>query len=97
MKRFHTLALQRRWTSQSEVLLRSLVGQVGWGAKSGRLQDGSLVLSRPGYPDLPWPFRPGQLVGARDVARIARLTGIEPDQLRPPQRDGYAHSRNALR
>ena len=39
------------------------------------------VLSRPGWPDFVFAFHTGDEIGPRMLARIARRTGLTPDDL----------------
>lgn len=51
----------------------------GWRVKR---QTGShKVLSRPGWPNVVFAFRDGEELGPRMLARIAKTTGLTPDDL----------------
>jgi predicted RNA binding protein YcfA (HicA-like mRNA interferase family) len=60
-------------------VLRALQ-QIGWTIK--RQSGGShRVLSRPGWPDYVFSFHDREEIGPRMLARIARHTGLHPDDL----------------
>ena len=53
--------------------------RLGWQQKR---QSGShRTLSREGWPDVVFAFHDGEEIGARMLARIARNTGLKPDDL----------------
>ena len=59
-------------------VLRALL-RIGW---SVRRQSGShRTLSRPGWPDLVFAFHDGEEIGPRMLARIARHSGLRPEDL----------------
>jgi predicted RNA binding protein YcfA (HicA-like mRNA interferase family) len=58
--------------------LRALY-RIGW---TLRRQSGShRILSRPDWPDYVFAFHDGEEIGPRMLARIARHTGLRPDDL----------------
>jgi predicted RNA binding protein YcfA (HicA-like mRNA interferase family) len=60
------------------VVLRAMQ-RIGWSPKR---QSGShLVLSRPDWPDYVFAFHDGEEIGPRMLARIAKRTGLRPDDL----------------
>jgi len=67
------------WPSvRARVLLQALL-RIGWQIKR---QSGShRTLSRTGYPDFVFAFHEGEEVGPRMVARMAKHTGLTPDDL----------------
>jgi len=61
------------------VVLGALLA-IGWQAK--RHASGShRVLARPGWPDFVFAFHDGEEIGPRMLARIARATGLRPEDL----------------
>ena len=59
-------------------VLRALL-RIGW---SVRRQSGShRTLARPGWPDLVFAFHDGEEIGPRMLARIARHSGLRPEDL----------------
>jgi predicted RNA binding protein YcfA (HicA-like mRNA interferase family) len=54
--------------------------RIGWQVKRSR--GGShKVLERPGYPDYVFSFHDGEEIGPRMLARIAKHTGLRPEDL----------------
>lgn len=67
------------WPSvKAKRLLAALFG-IGWKLKR---QSGShRTLSREGWPDVVFAFHDGEEVGPRMLARVAKLTGLTPQDL----------------
>ena len=67
------------WPSvRARGLLQALLG-IGWRVKR---QVGSYrVLQREGWPDVVFAFHDGEEIGPRMLARVARHTGLTPDDL----------------
>ncbi|HEX5123338.1 MAG TPA: type II toxin-antitoxin system HicA family toxin [Rhodanobacteraceae bacterium] len=67
------------WPSvRARVLLQALL-RMGWTIKR---QSGShRVLGRTGFPDYVFPFHDSEEVGPRMLARVAKHTGLTPDDL----------------
>jgi len=60
------------------MVLKALV-RIGWTLKR---QSGShRVLSRPGWPDYVFGFHSDEEIGPRMLARIAKNTGLRPEDL----------------
>lgn len=53
--------------------------RIGWQIK--RESGSHRVLSRTGWPDVVFAFHDGEEIGPRMLARIARQTGLSPDDL----------------
>ena len=68
------------WRSvKSKALLAALLWR-GW--KIERRKSGShLVLSRPGWREFVFAFHAGEEIGPRMLARIAKHTGLRPEDL----------------
>lgn len=68
------------WRSvKAKQLLRALLG-IGWSIK--RQTGGShRILERAGWPDVVFAFHDGDEVGPRMLARVAKKTGLAPDDL----------------
>ncbi|MGD1030483.1 MAG: type II toxin-antitoxin system HicA family toxin [Opitutaceae bacterium] len=63
---------------KAKVVLASLI-RIGWRVKR---QTGShRVLERPGFPDYVFAFHDGDEIGPRMLARVARHTGLRPEDL----------------
>lgn len=64
---------------KARVLLRALL-RIGWRLK--RESGGShRVLEREGWPDVVLAFHDGDEVGPRMLARVAKRTGLRPEDL----------------
>jgi len=68
-----------QWRSiKAKRLLASLL-RIGWSIKR---QDGShKTLERPGYPDYVYAFHDGDEIGPIMLAKVAKHTGLTPDDL----------------
>jgi predicted RNA binding protein YcfA (HicA-like mRNA interferase family) len=53
--------------------------RIGWTVK--RTAGSHCVLARPGWPDFVFAFHDEEEIGPRMLARIARLTGLIPEDL----------------
>jgi len=53
--------------------------RIGWIVK--RTTGSHRVLARPGWPDVVFAFHDGDEIGPRMLARIARRTGLSPEDL----------------
>ncbi len=67
------------WRStQAKRVLAALL-RTGWSIKR---QTGShRVLSRPGWPDVVFAFHESEEIGPRMLARVAKHTGLRPEDL----------------
>jgi predicted RNA binding protein YcfA (HicA-like mRNA interferase family) len=69
------------WPSSKARAVLSAPFRVGWTLK--REASGShRVLAREGWPDFVFAFPEGEEIGPRMLARIARRTGLRPQDLR---------------
>jgi predicted RNA binding protein YcfA (HicA-like mRNA interferase family) len=59
-------------------VLRAL-RRMGWVTK--RQAGSHRILSRPGWPDFVFAFHEGEEIGPRLLARIAKHTGLQPQDL----------------
>jgi len=67
------------WPAVKARRLLAALHRIGWTVKR---QSGShKTLERAGYPDVVFAFHDGDEVGPRMLARIARHTGLTPDDL----------------
>jgi len=53
--------------------------RIGWTAK--RSAGSHVTLGREGWPDYVWAFHDNEEIGPRMLARIARHTGLRPEDL----------------
>jgi predicted RNA binding protein YcfA (HicA-like mRNA interferase family) len=68
-----------RWPASKAKRVLAALLRIGWTVKR---QIGShRVLQRHGYSDVVFAFHDGDEIGLRMLARIARKTGLEPDDL----------------
>lgn len=68
-----------QWPSVKAKRLLSALLRMGWQIKR---QSGShRTLSREGWPDVVFAFHDGEEIGPRMLARIAKPTGLRPEDL----------------
>jgi predicted RNA binding protein YcfA (HicA-like mRNA interferase family) len=68
-----------RWPSAKAQRVLAALLRIGWTVKR---QSGShRTLHRPGWPDLVFAFHDGDEIGPRMLARIAKQSGLTPDDL----------------
>jgi len=69
-----------RWPPRKARLVLTALTRIGWRIK--RRGKGSYrLLERPGWPDDTFAFHAGEEIGPRMMARIARGTGLTPEDL----------------
>ena len=69
-----------QWGSRKARLVLAALLRIGWQIK--RQSGGShRVLARDGWPDFVFAFHDGEEIGPRMLSRIARRTGLTPDDL----------------
>lgn len=67
------------WRSVRARRLLAALQRIGWSVKR---QSGShRVLERPGWPDYVFAFHDSEEIGPKMLARIAKHTGLTPDDL----------------
>jgi len=67
------------WLSTRARRVLAALIRIGWTVKR---QSGShRTLSRLGWPDFVFAFHDGEEIGPRMLARMAKRTGLEPDNL----------------
>jgi predicted RNA binding protein YcfA (HicA-like mRNA interferase family) len=67
------------WPSTRARAVLAALLRIGWKVKR---QTGShRVLARTGYPDLVFAFHDGEEIGPRMLARIAKYSGLRPEDL----------------
>jgi predicted RNA binding protein YcfA (HicA-like mRNA interferase family) len=69
-----------QWGSAKARRVHAALLQMGWSVQ--RVAGGAhRILSRPGWPDFVFGFHDGEEIGPRMLARIARRTGLTPEDL----------------
>jgi predicted RNA binding protein YcfA (HicA-like mRNA interferase family) len=67
------------WPSSKARRVLAALFRIGWTLKR---QSGShKTLARPGWPDVVFAFDDGEEIGPRMLARIAKRTGLKPEDL----------------
>lgn len=67
------------WSSTKAARVLAALKRIGWTVKR---QTGShKTLARPGYPNYVFSFHDGDEIGPKMLARIAKHTGLTPDDL----------------
>jgi predicted RNA binding protein YcfA (HicA-like mRNA interferase family) len=68
-----------QWPSTRAGRVLSALLRIGWSIKR---QSGShRTLQRPGWPDVVFAFHESEEIGPRMLARIAKQTGLKPEDL----------------
>jgi len=69
-----------QWPSTKARLVLAALLRIGWSVKR---QSGTShrVLDRPGWPDFVFAFHDREEIGPRMLARIAKRTGLTPEDL----------------
>lgn len=68
-----------QWSSHKAKRVLAALLRIGWQIK--RESGSHKVLSRKGWPDVVFAFHDGDEIGPRMLARIAKNTGLKPDDL----------------
>ena len=68
-----------QWPAIKAKRLLAVLLRLGWRVK--RETGSHKVLTRPGWPDFVFAFHNSEEIGPRMLARIARHTGLTPDDL----------------
>lgn len=70
----------KRWRAAKAARVRAALHRIGWVRK--RESGGShAMLAREGWPNFVWAFHDRVEIGPKMLARIARRTGLTPDDL----------------
>ena len=68
-----------QWPSTKARLVQKALLQIGWRIKR---QSGShKTLAREGWPDVVFGFHDGEEIGPRMLSRLAKHTGLKPEDL----------------
>ena len=68
-----------RWPAAKARRVLAALLRIGWRIK--RESGSHRTLSRPDWPDVVFAFHDGEEIGPRMLARIARQTGLTPEDL----------------
>jgi predicted RNA binding protein YcfA (HicA-like mRNA interferase family) len=68
-----------QWTSTKARRVLAALLRIGWRIK--RQRSSHRTLSRPDWPDFAFAFHDGEEIGPRMLSRIAKRTGLTPDDL----------------
>lgn len=69
----------RNWKSSKAKRILAALEKIGWQIK--RQKGSHKTLSREGWPDYVFAFHDGDEVGSKMLARIAKKTGLKPEDL----------------
>jgi predicted RNA binding protein YcfA (HicA-like mRNA interferase family) len=67
------------WHSTKARRVLAALLRIGWQIK--RTSGSHRILSRPGWPDVVFAFHDNEELGPRMLSRIAKVTGLDPDDL----------------
>ncbi len=70
-----------RWGTRKARKVRGALERLGWQVKRRSARGSHVVLQREGWPDFVWAFHDAVEIGPRMLARIARQTGLMPEDL----------------
>jgi len=68
-----------QWRSIKARRLLATLLRIGWSIK--RQTSSHKVLGKPGWADVVFAFHDNEEIGPRMLARIAKVTGLEPEDL----------------
>jgi predicted RNA binding protein YcfA (HicA-like mRNA interferase family) len=68
-----------QWPSCNARKALAALRSIGWSVK--RQHGSHRILARPGYPDVVFAFHDGEKLGPRILARIAKHTGLRPEDI----------------
>ncbi len=67
------------WSATKAKQVLAALERIGWRVK--RTSGSHRTLSRPGWPDVVFAFHDAEEIGPRILARMAKVTGLKPDDL----------------
>ncbi len=67
------------WRATKAKRVLAALERIGWKIK--RTSGSHRTLSRPGWPDVVFAFHDGEEIGPRLLARLAKVTGLMPEDL----------------
>ncbi|MBA3913208.1 MAG: type II toxin-antitoxin system HicA family toxin [Acidobacteriales bacterium] len=69
-----------QWPSSKARKVLAALLRIGW-REASRKPGSHVRLERPNFPDYTWAFHEGEELGPRILARIAKHTGLTPQDL----------------
>ena len=69
-----------QWPATKARQVLAALLRIGWVIKR-EARGSHRVLARPGWPDVVFAFRDSEEIGPRMLARIAKSTGLKPEDL----------------
>ncbi len=69
-----------QWGSRKARLVLAALLRIGWTVKRAR-GTSHKILARDGWPDFVFAFHDGEEIGPKMLARMAKRTGLTPDDL----------------
>ena len=67
------------WRAAKAKKVLAALERLGW--KEKRRSGSHRTLSRPGWPDVVFAFHDNEEIGPRILARVAKVTGLKPEDL----------------
>lgn len=67
------------WPSARAARVQAALLRIGWSVK--RQRGSHATLQRAGWPDFVWAFHDGEELGPKMLARVAKRTGLVPEDL----------------
>jgi len=67
------------WSATQARRVLAALERLGW--KEKRRSGSHRTLSRPGWADVVFAFHDGEEIGPRMLARLAKVTGLKPEDL----------------
>ena len=67
------------WPSTRAARVLAALLRIGWVVK--RQRGSHATLERAGWPDLVWAFHEGEELGPKMLARVAKRSGLRPEDL----------------
>jgi predicted RNA binding protein YcfA (HicA-like mRNA interferase family) len=67
------------WKTVKAKRLFAALLRIGWSLK--RQAGSHRILERPGWPDVVFAFHDNEEIGPRMLARLAKVTGLKPEDL----------------
>lgn len=68
-----------QWSSTKAKRVLAALLRIGWEVK--RISGSHRILSHPDWPDVVFAFHDNEEIGPRMLARIAKVTGLTPEDL----------------